>query len=229
LGVIDSLSAGYRFLGRRIELLIIPVLLDLLLWLGPRLSLAPIFKQAAALYSQMAATEGMSPDMTDIIKQVSTFMSQMGEQSNLLNALANTTMLHVPSLMAGSGLNIGPVIEIHNSLAAFFLLIGVYLLGVLIGVVYMNMLTRTLPIGDGVKPATFSQFISNVARHFVMVIVYMLLVIGGLLVAAIPATLFIALVGLLSPYLGLLVFTLINGVILVLFFYLFCHGRNNSG
>jgi hypothetical protein len=215
------LSAGYRFLGRRIELLIIPILLDLLFWLGPRLSIAPIFQQMASLYTQVSATEGMSPDMVDMIKQAATTFSQMGEQSNLLNSLANTTMLHVPSLMAGSGVNIGPVIEIQSPLAAISLLIGFSLLGVLIGVVYMNMLARTLPLGDGAKPATLSQFATNVVRHFVMVILYVLLIIGALMIGAIPVTLIVALLSLLNPYIGSLIFMLFIGVIMVLLFYLY--------
>jgi len=221
LGVIDSLSAGYRFLGRRIELLIVPILLDLLFWLGPRFSVAPLFQQTAALYTQVSATEGMPADMADMTKQAATLLSQMGEQSNLLGTLANTTMLHVPSLMAGSGVSVGPVIEIHSPLAAVFLLIGFSLLGVLIGVVYMNMLARTLPIGDGAKPATFGEFVATVARHFAMIILYVLLIIGVLIVGAIPVTLTVALLSLLNPYIGSMVFMLFSGVVLVLFFYLY--------
>src|SRR5436189_1326939 len=96
LGVIDSLSAGYRFLGRRLDLLIVPILLDLLFWLCPRLSLAPLFKQAGELYSQASSTQGLPQDM---VTQTTALLAQVGEQSNLLNVLANS-WLHVPSLLA---------------------------------------------------------------------------------------------------------------------------------
>ena len=70
LGVIDSLSAGYRFLGRRLELLLIPVALDILLWLGPRFSVAPLSERLAGFYAEAARMEGVPPDMAAMTAQV---------------------------------------------------------------------------------------------------------------------------------------------------------------
>ena len=55
MGIIDSLSAGYRFMTRKLGLILIPVALDLLLWWLPRFSVAPLFQQAAQFYSDAAA------------------------------------------------------------------------------------------------------------------------------------------------------------------------------
>jgi hypothetical protein len=222
LGVIDSLSAGYRFLGRRLDLLIVPILLDLLFWLGPRLSLAPLFKQAAAFYSQAATLDGMPTEMVDISQQMATVLGQLGENSNLLGVLANSSLLHVPSLLGGSSpLSERTVIEVQSSLAAILLLIGFSLLGVLIGVIYMNMLARTLPIGDGPKASNVGEFLTVVVRHWVMVLLYVALVIVALLVGSIPITLATALLSLISPFFGSLIFMLLSGALLVLFFYLY--------
>ena len=38
LGVIDTLTAGYETINRRLWLLLFPIALDLLFWLGPKLS-----------------------------------------------------------------------------------------------------------------------------------------------------------------------------------------------
>ncbi len=139
LGVIDSISAGYRFLGRRIDLLLVPILLDLLFWLGPRLSVAPLFQQAAAFYTQASAMEGMPAEMGEMSQQMATILVESGKNSNLLGVLANSSLLHVPTLLAGSApVGIRNVIEVQSPISAILLLIGFSLLGVLIGVIYMN-------------------------------------------------------------------------------------------
>ena len=222
MGVIDSLSAGYRFLGRRLDLLIVPILLDVLFWLGPRLSVAPLFKQAAAFYDQAATLDGMPTDMATMSQQMATVLGQLGDNSNLFGVLANSSLLHVPTLLGGSSpISERTVIEVPSSMAAILLLIGFSLLGVLIGVVYMNMLARILPIGDGPKPVKVGDFLGVVVRHWVMVLLYVALVIVALLVGSIPITLATALLSLISPVLGSLVFMLLSGTLLVLFFYLY--------
>jgi hypothetical protein len=222
LGVIDSLSAGYRFLGRRLELLLVPVLLDLLFWLGPQLSIAPLFRQLAAFYQQAADMEGMPADMVEMSRQMATALTQSGEQSNLLGALANSSLLHVPSLMAGSApMRESMVYIVESPLSAVFLLLGFSLLGVVIGVVYMNMLARTLPLGDGPKPLNFAQFAKIVLRHSLMVLLYVVLLIVALLVGSIPITLAVTLLALVSPIIGSLLVMLLSGTVLVLFFYLY--------
>lgn len=221
LGVIDSLSAGYRFLGRRLELLLIPILLDLLFWLGPRLSIAPLFKQAADFYAQAANLKGMPTDMVALTQQMADTLTQLGQQSNLLGVLANSSLLHVPSLLAGSAPLNTQVVVVQSPLAAILLLIAFSLLGVLLGVVYMNMLARVLPIGDGPKPATIGEFVGVVARHWLMVLLYVALVLVALLVGSIPITLAVALLTVVSPLIGSLALMLFSGTLLVLFFYLY--------
>ena len=99
MGIIDSLSAGYRFLFRRPQLLLIPVLLDLFLWLMPRLSIATLSSRLAAFYDEAAAAEEMPPDVVELFNQLSQMLTMWGESSNLLNLLVNSLLLHVPSMM----------------------------------------------------------------------------------------------------------------------------------
>lgn len=222
MGVIESLSAGYRFLGRRLELLLVPILLDLLLWLGPRLSVAPLFKQLSAFYLQAADVEGMPAEMADMSQQMATLLQQTGESSNLLSALANSSLLHVPSLLA-TGISIGTntAIEVQSPLTAGLLLLGFSLIGVLFGVIYMDMLARILPLGDGPKPIRFEEFVATVLRHWVMVLLYALLLVVALVIGSIPIALLVTLLSLISPVISSLLVMLLSGMMLVLFFYLY--------
>ncbi len=54
MGVIDAISAGFRLVVRKPLLMLIPILLDLFLWLGPRLSVQPIAAKAAQQLSDLA-------------------------------------------------------------------------------------------------------------------------------------------------------------------------------
>ena len=222
MGVIESLSAGYRFLGRRLELLLVPILLDLLLWLGPRLSVAPLFKQLSAFYLQAADVEGMPAEMADMSQQMATLLQQTGESSNLLSALANSSLLHVPSLLA-TGISVGTntAIEVQSPLTAGLLLLGFSLIGVLLGVIYMDMLARILPLGDGPKPLRFEEFVAAVLRHWVMVLLYALLLVVALVIGSIPIALLVTLLSLISPVISSLLVMLLSGMMLVLFFYLY--------
>jgi len=222
LGVIDSLSAGYRFVGRRLELLLIPVALDLLLWLGPRFSIAPLSERLAGFYAEAAGMEGIPPDMAAMTAQVSEMLAEAGRNSNLMEILVSSSLLHVPSLLA----TIGPVadvrvLEIDSPLVAVALagLLGV--LGLLLGVVYMNLLARRLPLGSGSKPATVSSFARTVLRHWLMVLLFIFMMAVLLIAGTVPVVLGTTLLTLLSPALGSLLVFLFSGSVMVLFFYLY--------
>ncbi|MCC6169093.1 MAG: hypothetical protein IT329_17855 [Caldilineaceae bacterium] len=222
LGIIDSLSAGYRFLGRRLELLLVPVLLDLLLWLAPRLSIAPLLRQVAAFYASATTLEGLPADLTALSRQVSEQLTAGGQRSNLLEMLVNSSLLHVPSLLATLGpVSQGRILEIDHPLAAFGLFGGFGLLGLLLGVVYMNLLAQRLPLGSAPKASDPGSFVQTVARQWVMVVLYLLLLLVLLAAGAIPALVATAMMSLFSPVLGSFLMVLFSGAVLVLFFYLF--------
>ncbi len=223
LSIIDSLSAGYRFLGRRFELIILPILLDLLLWLAPRFSVAPLLKQFAAWYSQTVAVQGMPSGMTDLSKQVSTMLLDAGQHSNLLDGLVSSTLLHVPSFLVtmGSRPETGVVLEIANPLEALALTCLFGLLGMLIGVIYMNLLATKLPLGGGPKPMAPGTFVRTVLRHWFMVSVYVVLMIALFMAGSIPVALGTALLSFVSPTLGSFMVVLFSGAVVVVLFYLY--------
>jgi hypothetical protein len=164
----------------------------------------------------------MPADMAGISRQTAELLTQFGEESNLLGVLANSSLLHVPSLLTSVGpVSTRSVIEVQSPLAALLLFVGFGLLGVLVGVVYMNMLARTLPLGDGPKPVTFGAFVGVVLRHWLMVLAFVVLVVMTVLISSVPLTLATLFLSLISPLLGSLILPLLGGMILVLSFYLY--------
>ncbi len=219
MGVIDSLSAGYRYLGWRLYLLVIPVLLDLLLWFTPRLSVAPLFEQAARLYADPALTKGMPSDVIDLIQQG---LMRTGQGSNLLEVLVNNSLLHMPSLLVMLGPLSGAVIRnIAEPMTAigFSLLFG--LLGLLLGVIFIDWLAQYLPIGAAPRPAAIGEFIGVVLRHWFKLVLFVIVSILCVIVLYIPISISATLLMLFSPTLGVFMLVIMTGMLFVLYFYMY--------
>ena len=98
MGVIDSLSAGYRFLVRRLDLLLIPVLLDLFFWLGPKLSIETLMLNFSNWYVSISKQAEMPPDFAPMVETAAEQMALLGKGTNLIFALASQRLFHVPSI-----------------------------------------------------------------------------------------------------------------------------------
>jgi len=145
LGVIGSLAAGFEMIGRRLWLIALPVLIDLLLWLGPRLSVAPLLRPFVAL---LLAQPAADPTMASQVAQATQMLERFGDQFNLFSLLAALPLLNVPSLLAQhvSGM-VSPLGEPRVLLTTSVLTPmawGVVLvpIGLLLGFLYLNSLAR---------------------------------------------------------------------------------------
>lgn len=222
VGIIDSLSAGYRFVGRRLELLLVPILLDLLLWLAPSITLAPIFARLADFYNMAARVEEMPAEFGEMSSQVSTLITEMGNGSNLLHLLVSTTLLHVPSLLVF----LEPVsytgqIAVESPLAAVGLGLVFGIIGILIGAVYVNLLARQLPLGDGSKSHMPADFTRAALRHTGKIILFVIAVVAMLAVVYVPVSIAMALISLFSPALSSFFALLLGGFTMLLLLYLY--------
>jgi len=94
MSVIDALSAGFGALGRSPGWALIPVAVDILLWLGPRLSPRPLvvraFEDLSRLSTRLAA-EGAA-DALEAWRQAA-------EQAGSVNLLGLITWWQVPTVI----------------------------------------------------------------------------------------------------------------------------------
>lgn len=221
MGVIECLSAGYRYLGWRFELILIPIVLDLLLWMGPRFNVAPLFDQFAVAYGELAAAEGVTPEIGQMVNQLSDSIRQMGEGSNLLNGLVSGSLLHVPSLpVVGADWLPHTIIDMNTVGEAATWWLVFTLLGLLIGVIYLTLLARRLPIGS-VAGARTGQVAVAVLRHWLQVIGFVIVVALALLILYLPISFVVGLMMLASPAFGSAVAALAGALTLIVFFYLY--------
>ena len=94
LSVIDTLTAGFSALMKRVWLLIVPIALDLFIWLGPQVSIAPLFEQLSLTADDLLRTLGSanSPDanMMRLLQQAIVEMKDMLGPLNLLSFLVSS-------------------------------------------------------------------------------------------------------------------------------------------
>lgn len=213
--LIQSLVNGFNAVANHISLLLLPVALDLLLWLGPHLRVKtlfePVLQEMLAFMRQNSAAE-MQPLMAGMEELWSTFL----EQYNLLTTL-NTFPIGVPSQMAGilplqTPFGAAPIYEISSP--------GMFLLGWLVftlvgfglASLYITNITRTSAQtcpepGEAVEGAAPER---TLAWKTFQVIAMVLLLIAVLVMLLIPTLLVAGLISLASPMLAqiaLLVFT----------------------
>jgi len=224
LGVIDSLSAGYRFLTRRPDLILIPLVLDLLLWLVPRLSVAPLFEEVARFYRTLTTAPEVPADMVTLTAQVAEVLSEAGQSSNLwiVLALISRSLLHVPSLLIEiNPLSPGTTQTISSFSTAFLVAALLSFVSITIGVVYLNLLARHLPIGTGPKTIVWRQFPGLVLRHSLLIVLYLVLVILALLALFVPLSLGMTLIALIFPVLTPVSALFFGALTTILFLYLY--------
>jgi hypothetical protein len=222
LSVIDSLSAGYRFLGRRFELLLVPVLADLAIWLLARLTLGSLLDRIAELYRSSADVEGMPADLAEMGTQVSQLFGEFGETINLMTLLANQSLMHVPSLMRV----MGPMpeqgrVDLEGSWVIAGTILGLGALGLLLGAIYLNMLAQQLPIGNAAKAATPGRFAANVGRSWVRIMLFVVLAALIMMGAYVIASLGLGVIALIVPALSTFLAFMLGGVTFAAYFFLY--------
>jgi len=143
LGVIGCLTAGFDIVSRRLWLILLPVLLDLLLWLGPRLSTAPLFERIVNFLRVQP-----TPDVATArqVAEATQYLEQVSEHFNLLALLSKLPLLDVPSMLAWR-MPDSPLGEPQQILVSGVLALvgwGIVLVpaGIVLGFMYLNGLAR---------------------------------------------------------------------------------------
>ena len=140
-GVIACLTGGFELLGRNLLSIALPVVLDVVLWLGPRVSIAPILGRfTRALEMQPAADAQMAGQ----IAQATSVLNQLAKEFNLLSVLGTVPLLQVPSLLARRGSGVGSplgesrVFSLSSPFAVLPWWAGLLLAGLALGFLYLN-------------------------------------------------------------------------------------------
>jgi hypothetical protein len=222
LSIIHSLSSGFDAITKRIWLIFIPALLDLYLWMGPRLSIYPLVKRALSL---VALPSNVSPEELLALAETKGLLEQASQSFNAFSFLV-IRKLSMPSLISpnpwlgslGITLNISslvtfqapeagflsrplPVIEVRSE----FVLMGLYILlslaGMLIGCSYLGLIAQEVRDNQ----MNVARVLQRVWIWWARVALIALLLFVGLLMLSVPLLVLVALVSVLSRNLAQLI------------------------
>jgi len=202
-GVIGSLRAGFEAVSNHIGLILLPVALDIFLWLGPRLSIGglvnPFFK---LVFEEARRTLTSSTDLQRLADFQSGFVEVL-DRFNLLSLLSRlqTFPIGISSLLAQTmpvktplgSQSVVQVSSVPGLLGLMFLLV---LLGWITGGLYFRWVSGTA-LG-GTKPEAGISFGWAILQTVILSVLWFI----GLMILLIPVMLVLTFLTFLSPVLA---------------------------
>jgi hypothetical protein len=197
--MIPALVDGFNAVAAHIYIILFPILLDLLLWLGPTVRVKKFFLPLLLEASQVSAA-AYGDQTVEIVEATREIWSYMLEQFNLLFSL-RTFPIGLPSLMISYVANTTPfgdqmVIELNSGNTIFIYLIVFLLVGLLLGSIYFA-LTAGL-VKSGRQPLQMKQIINQTLQGFFLA----LILITTIAFLAIPISCLLSSIMLIIPSLG---------------------------
>jgi hypothetical protein len=215
-GLIASLTAGFEAIASHLWVILLPALLDLYFWLGPRLSLEKlVVPQLAKLPEMMDLLLSSQPALLppSVFSQERlaveiAFMNDLFAHLNLLR-MFRTVPVGISSLMAGRMPITNPlgemdVIHVPSAGTAFVWVLGLTLLGWIGGGLYYSLVAAVIPSQTGRRP---------IIRDVWQTVLLSGIWVGIFLGASIPVFVMLSVIMLISPALTQLI--LLAGVFLL--------------
>ena len=226
LGVIGCVRAGFELVGRNLWLLAFPIALDLLLWLGPRLSISPLLQTLIAFFKVQF---GSDPSVVPQVSQLGNLLEQLGQRFNLMSLLSGLPLFTIPSLLSGlateaiSPLGDARVHMMTGLFSSFLWAAGLLCLGLILGILFLNSLARRVVAMRPIpKPSLSPQEDagegpgSGEESHFIRLVRVFLFVGGVLVIVAclLPVwALVFGMAAVIAPLLGVAVWVLSVGLV----------------
>jgi hypothetical protein len=194
LSVIDVLTAGFEIVRKRPWTMLIPVLMDVGIWLLPRIALSDLVR---ALLTQGSDAAALSADAAANVEQV----RQMANYIHLLGLVpfSLSLIVRMPTLLAfNNGDVVSPIsalaytVQLESGLLAVFVFIPLFLLALLPSALFIEW------IAQGVRPlenAPRFAWLPRVGLLWLKLIAFSV-ILFLLLLAAFPIT---AIAGIFSP------------------------------
>jgi len=225
-GVVGSLRAGFDAIASHLTVILIPLALDLFLWLGPRLHVDRLFQPIFDEMSRYARYSGFpSADLKTLQENSALILAQL-QEFNLLSVL-RTFPIGVFSLMSGAMPNQTPlgapsIIQIDSVFTLFGWIVLLIFMGWMCGGLFFRWVSLVVvdpahPVDNRVGQSILQTMLMSV-MYFILGIMLgtPLLIVLALIMAASPllAQGLLLILGLLSMWLVVPVFFSPHGIFL---------------
>ncbi|GAB4463159.1 MAG: hypothetical protein Kow0070_23240 [Anaerolineales bacterium] len=211
-GVLGSLRAGFDVVANRVALILLPLGLDLFLWLGPRLNVSELFAPYVRLVFEQARLGMAEADLERFAQYQSLVMDTLRD-FNLLSLLSKLqffpigiSSLSAQTLPAGTPFGAPLVIVIPSFWVALGLMAALIPLGWVGGGVYFRQVAGSVLRAEEAGLSVANAVVQSVLLSVIWTI--------GLFILFVPLTFVLGLLALISP-------SLANIVLLVLMIFSF--------
>jgi hypothetical protein len=215
-GVFSTLAAGFELTTRYLWLMVIPALLDLFLWIGPRLSFRPLIEALAAQMPEQALLMDPAP-------LLEAFASRLNHFTYL-----SVSLLGVPALMTGLTPEKTPVVPAVIERAGWGEWFGYLALftvgGLLLSAVYYSLIAYALRRAGAASAGTTAalapaRFLRRTGRTWSRLIGLTALFPALVMIITIPAAILAGFMSLINQALATIV--LMGAVIVLIWIMMF--------
>lgn len=188
-GLIATLTAGFELTTKHLWLIILPVVLDLFFWIGPRLSVMEVVEKAASALS-------VEPASAELVDQ----MLGLAPQINLFTSLS-LPLIGIPALMSGAVPESTPVspavIQIQSPGIWLLLFLSLTGFGLLLTTIYLNLIGKTIreERGAGMGIGPFARHVAVSAGRLLGLVFISLALLFLVMLPLLPLALLLGLVG----------------------------------
>lgn len=212
-GAFSTVAAGFELTTRYLWLMLIPAVLDLFLWVGPRLSFRPLIESLAA---QLPA-EAMVMDMRPMLEALAPRLNHF--------TYLGVSFLGVPTLMAGltpEKAPVAPMIIDGGGWGAWFgYLVLFTVAGLLLAAVYYNLIAYAMrrAMSAELPPLGLGRFTRRATHTWLRLVGLGILLVALLAVMVFPVTLLAGFVALISQTIA--TFILLGAVVVIIWLLMF--------
>ena len=194
-----TLLKGFNTVAGKVHLILIPLLVDLFLWLGPKLRVYELFKPLISDLSDTMAKIAPT-EMLEAVNVTTSLYVEFLANFNLFN-LVRTLPVGVPSLLARMGtinapLNLAGVLEASSTRATIGIFGGLLLLGFFLGTLYFDAIAR-MSMQESIE---FKW--NRIFSEYTQSLVFFLIIIALLLMVSAPVFILISVVSLINASLA---------------------------
>jgi hypothetical protein len=199
--LIASLMAGFDAITRSIALILFPIALDLLLWLGPRFNLGKVVDEYLKQMALLSASS--TAGSAEILQSNQELWNFFGENMNVL-ALLRAYPVGIPSLMASRlptsipGAGVPSILHLNSTMEV----VGVSLIVTVIGLVIGSLFYQGVSEAALSKQVDWSSVLKRWPRASVQVVLLALFWVVLLIAVSIPASCIVSVLLMTNPTLS---------------------------
>ena len=190
--LIPTLVAGFNTVATQSGRILMPLLLDLAIWLGPKVKIQtraqPAF-DSFITYLQSAAAPESQQQVQDTVKLLQEWLANFN-----LSVVIRTFPVGVPSLLArevtvGSPLATNLIYEAPTIAFVVLLILGLALTGFFLGTIFFNSLARFTvnPVLPGNSKKLFAQFGQNLVTALILLTMLIIVSVPGIMILTVTS------------------------------------------